>query len=304
MIQKGILFGEKKNLAGVVTIPEGEKKEIGVIVLNAGHLHRVGPNRIYVDLAHELTGAGYTVLRFDFSGIGDSIIKKDLDTFRDSAVKDTLDGIKYLANKHQLDKFILIGICSGANIAYLASASDKRIASIILINAEFIDITATPLFKKEMELNTRKRYYLKKIFSRNGWQRVMRGKSNLKNILLIVPGAVFYLLYLVIKELIYLFKLDRNRELLDNLETIYNNGTQTQIVYSEGSNTLDIYNLRVKHQINKKYFTTGQFKFTLYTNVDHTFTPLASQKRLIADVKRWIEQAAHSPITNTLILQG
>src|SRR5215475_3162536 len=53
----------------------------GVIILNAGVLHRVGPHRLHVLLARRLAASGFTGLRLDLGGIGDSIASSDAASF-------------------------------------------------------------------------------------------------------------------------------------------------------------------------------------------------------------------------------
>src|SRR6185312_12807504 len=47
----------------------------GVILLNAGAVGQIGPNRLHVVLARRLAAAGDLVLRLDVSGIGDSRVR-------------------------------------------------------------------------------------------------------------------------------------------------------------------------------------------------------------------------------------
>src|SRR5262249_27402146 len=51
--------------------PRGKRSPM-VLFLNAGAVHRVGPNRMYVDLARSWAEHGLTSLRLDLSGLGDS----------------------------------------------------------------------------------------------------------------------------------------------------------------------------------------------------------------------------------------
>ncbi len=75
MKEEALRFGPNGSLIGIVTDPSEEERGKNLpafLLLNAGHLHRVGPNRHYVSIARKLSAMGFTVLRFDFSGIGDS----------------------------------------------------------------------------------------------------------------------------------------------------------------------------------------------------------------------------------------
>src|SRR5205823_1145017 len=72
------LFGRGRNLVGVVTRPTRLRADLpAVLLLNAGNIHRVGPNRIYVRAARSIAARGGLVCRFDFAGLGDSIASGD-----------------------------------------------------------------------------------------------------------------------------------------------------------------------------------------------------------------------------------
>lgn len=65
-------FGRASHLVGVVGLPDTRRAAIGVIVLNAGLVHRVGPFRLHVELTRRINATGYATLRFDLSTLGDS----------------------------------------------------------------------------------------------------------------------------------------------------------------------------------------------------------------------------------------
>ncbi|MGH7928173.1 MAG: alpha/beta hydrolase, partial [Candidatus Binatia bacterium] len=76
MREEALLLGKTRSLVGILTDPPEAKRSTrlpGIILLNAGIIHRVGPNRMHVKIARTLAPMGFVVVRFDFSGIGDSI---------------------------------------------------------------------------------------------------------------------------------------------------------------------------------------------------------------------------------------
>src|SRR5215472_19382863 len=78
MTEEAVQFGSLRSLAGIVSsTSEKNEDKPGVILLNPGIVHRVGPGRIYVKIARALAAKGFVVLRFDFSGIGDSAARHD-----------------------------------------------------------------------------------------------------------------------------------------------------------------------------------------------------------------------------------
>src|SRR5262245_23717581 len=132
-----VLMGRHKSLAGIfteslrscaVTTPPA------VVLLNAGIVHRVGPNRMHVLLARALAAAGISSLRFDMSGIGDSPSRPEATTPLESAMSDIRDAMEWLAANKRIGKVVLFGLCSGADHSILYASSDRRVVGTILLD--------------------------------------------------------------------------------------------------------------------------------------------------------------------------
>jgi len=99
--ERTLLFGDGKSLVGIITEPPPSDEVLArpaVILLNAGLLHRIGPNRVHVRLARRLAEAGFVVMRFDYSGIGDSRPRTDDTPFARSALAETRQCMDVLAS--------------------------------------------------------------------------------------------------------------------------------------------------------------------------------------------------------------
>ena len=103
-----------------------------VVILNAGVIHRVGPNRLWVRLAREFAALGLTTLRFDLSGIGDSEPQRDSISLAESTMRDIDTAMDYLNKSQGIDRFIFVGLCSGACDAFFAACRDPRISGATL----------------------------------------------------------------------------------------------------------------------------------------------------------------------------
>lgn len=130
------LLGPRKSLVAILTQEAGAavRSKPAIVILNAGIIHRVGPNRMHVDLARQLAAAGHLVVRFDLAGIGDSDPRTDsLPAFEASLhdIRELLDSLQ--ATRHT-ERVILIGLCSGANQAVVYAGHDPRIAGVVLID--------------------------------------------------------------------------------------------------------------------------------------------------------------------------
>jgi pimeloyl-ACP methyl ester carboxylesterase len=136
--EKGVRFGASSSLVGVLTEAAPSSSSAGrpaVIFLNSGILHRVGSCRLHVRMARAFSAAGFHSLRFDFSGIGDSDQRRDSLSFEESAVVETREAMDYIAKAKGVQSFILIGLCSGADMAHETAVADERVAGLLLLDA-------------------------------------------------------------------------------------------------------------------------------------------------------------------------
>jgi hypothetical protein len=137
MRERAIRFGSSA-MIGVLTEPDTEQRLAdapAVVFLNAGLLHRVGACRFHVRVARALAQTGFTSLRFDFSGNGDSEPRKDGMSFEQAAVSESQEAMSYLEKARGARSFVLIGLCSGADMAYETAQVDKRVEAIGQLDA-------------------------------------------------------------------------------------------------------------------------------------------------------------------------
>lgn len=141
-----LTLGGDGRLVGIVSHPSGGDRVArgatmapgttgpGSILLNAGVLHRVGPHRLHVTLARRLAGVGVTSLRLDLGGIGDSAASPDVTSFRESAVADTRLAMTGMTEMFGIPRFVLFGICAGADNSIATALADDRVAGIVLVD--------------------------------------------------------------------------------------------------------------------------------------------------------------------------
>ena len=138
MRESAISFGKTATLLGVLAEP-ADRASAGarpaVILLNSGILHRVGACRTYVRIARQMARSGMTALRFDFSGIGDSPSRRDSLPFEESSVLEVREAMDYLQKRRGFQNFILIGLCSGADVGFETAVVDPRVVGLAQIDA-------------------------------------------------------------------------------------------------------------------------------------------------------------------------
>jgi pimeloyl-ACP methyl ester carboxylesterase len=146
MTERVARFGPQQGLLGIMSVPRVARvPRTGVILLNSGVIHRVGSNRVYVELARQLAGHGAVALRFDLSGIGDSARRADTMSVRESVQRDVADAVAYLTETQQVQDVVLIGLCSGAFDALAAAVEQPRVTGAFMVDlpGPFRDLSHT-----------------------------------------------------------------------------------------------------------------------------------------------------------------
>ncbi len=128
-------FGPEQRLVGILTTGRKVSADLPhVVVVNAGIVHRVGPSRLYVDMARAVAALGYPVLRIDIAGLGDSGPVTGGASLTESAINDVRAAMDHLEATRKTTGFLLFGLCSGANYATVTAFSDPRVIGLMLID--------------------------------------------------------------------------------------------------------------------------------------------------------------------------
>lgn len=127
-------------LAGVHTGPTGElPKGLAVMVCSVGANPNAGHGRGAAHLSRCLAASGTWSMRFDFAGIGESGGEEDVDLahlYDPARVAETRAVLDWLCSAGH-ERFVLVGICSGAFQAMQAGLADGRVAGLVLANQMF-----------------------------------------------------------------------------------------------------------------------------------------------------------------------
>jgi dienelactone hydrolase len=134
MNERPVRFGAGGALSGILTEAVGGAGGPAVLLLNAGLLHRVGPNRLYVSLARRLAALGLPVLRFDYSGLGESEPRRDEATLAQSMLEEGLEAMRFLQAEGVADRFVPMGLCAGAEQSQRLAHADARVVGAALID--------------------------------------------------------------------------------------------------------------------------------------------------------------------------
>ena len=166
--EQAVLLGKRQSLVGILTrgVAPAAGDGPAIVILNTGIIHRVGHHRMFVTMSRALAQAGHTVLRFDFSGIGDSDPRDDGLSLLDASMDDIRDALDWLEQDGRASRFILVGLCSGADHALLYGHADDRVVALVLMDPS-IPVTFRHYVHFVADRLTRFR----------SWMRVLTGRS-------------------------------------------------------------------------------------------------------------------------------
>ena len=169
--EKAVAFGTQGSLIGILTPAvnaESDGAGPAVVFLNSGIIHRVGANRLYVDMARMLARRGFISLRFDLSGIGDSDARREVPPLVDQVRRDVEEALEYLRSSWHVNRFVLIGLCSGAHDALWATRRDSRVVGVVMIDLP------GPFRNWRHYLH----HYGRRAFRAESWKNALRGQNH------------------------------------------------------------------------------------------------------------------------------
>ena len=279
MIERPILFGDGDSLAGIVSEPvSGVRIDLpAVIMLNAGLIHRVGPNRLHVHLARRLAEAGVTAFRLDLSGRGDSEARRDSLSFVEAGALEVRAAMDHLQRLYGVRRFVLLGICSGADTSGQVACIDPRVEGVVVIEG-----AAYPTGKSV------RRYYLRRLVRVETWVNTIRGtnaagqwlrRSRARDAAPAAPAAMLA---------VHPPPAAGHQGVAAALQMLADRGVEILAVYTGSSATYN-YVGQVRDAFPHVDFR-GRLREAYYPTADHTFTRLPQQARLVGDVARWIEE--------------
>jgi pimeloyl-ACP methyl ester carboxylesterase len=265
-------FGPQGGLFGILTTPDDaiavEDAPIALI-LNAGIVHRVGPFRLHVDLARQLADAGYSTLRLDLSGLGDSAQRTGKIDTLNRAELDVRDAMDHLQKETGVDRFVIIGLCSGAYNAHQVSVTDDRIVGSVFMDG-IVFRTLGFFWRHKVGRMLKPRFW------RNAIKRRLTGENSSDS-----EGAGQTLA----EGEFFGEDLDKDLVIRD-LESLMNRGVRMLFLYTDGYD-----DICGRSQFKEMYGLLpdeGQLQVEYYPKSEHTFRIIENREAACGRVTSWM----------------
>lgn len=266
--ERAFRFGRAQHLVGVAGLPTSPSpgETIGIIVLNAGMVHRVGPFRLHVELTRLLNARGYPTLRFDLSSIGDSSASDESQSRMQQIQADVADAMNLLSDHAGCSHFVLIGLCSGAQNAHDVTVNETRVAGAV-----FLDGYAY------RTLGYRLRHYLPRLWSWARWRRILIDNGLQTASSGRAVAGEFAVHFPPRKQV--------RRELTGMLDR----GVILHFIYSSGVSRY-FNHVRQFRECYGKLASRPNISVRLLKFANHTYTLEVDRKHLLGDIEQWLKR--------------
>jgi pimeloyl-ACP methyl ester carboxylesterase len=263
-------------LFGIVTVPRKEEiRRRGVILLNSGGDHHIGPRRLYVTLARDWAKHGYFVLRVDISGLGDSAERPGHarnELFPVEATADIQAAVDYLRTHHAVTDVTLCGICSGASHTVRAVFEGVSVNRVLLINPLIF-------YWKDGEVNLdevqpwevvhKPGAYLSRVFSVAAWRRLFFGDVSIWRVAQIYLNRPVMMLQSRFRKWARAAHIRLKNDLGADLRALQESGVRIVFVFSEGDAGLNL--LMVESGLSLEELRE-RYALRMIDDADHEFS--------------------------------
>jgi alpha-beta hydrolase superfamily lysophospholipase len=135
-----LLRGESGDVFAVLSEnSEAGRAPFTLVLLNGGMVRHTGPNRAWVEIARRWAARGLPVVRVDLDGIGESDGElerpiPDRCLYTAEQIAQTRSVLEQLAERGMRDRFVVVGLCSGAYWGLHAALADPRVIALLAVN--------------------------------------------------------------------------------------------------------------------------------------------------------------------------
>jgi hypothetical protein len=129
-------LAERGRLNGIVTTPKNDKPKsnVALVLVTAGFTPKTGPFRLYTLISRSAAKLGMVAMRFDLGGIGNSEQLNPGIPLSLRTEKDIKHALNYITETYGINKFILGGLCSGAEDSFRFARDHDEVVGVFLMD--------------------------------------------------------------------------------------------------------------------------------------------------------------------------
>ena len=282
--EQPLFFGPDAKLFGVLTSTDKwVRSRPAIIVLNTGSNHHVGSHRMSVTLARTWAKLGFVCFRFDITGIGDSVMDGEMRGKRlhdPRSVADVHAAIAVLRASLGVEEFVLVGLCSGAYLAFHSTMLTPSVVGQVLINPQPVGFPISGVEDRGRYSLKSNRHYKALLLKFETYERLVTGEINVKRIARVFAGRIAAKLKNGVRGL-GSAKDDTPRNAIEaGFFDISNRGADTLVVFSGDDSGFD----QMRDMLGDRQprlEARDNYRARVLAKADHTFSRSADRQELI-----------------------
>lgn len=256
-----------------------------LVFLNTAANHHIGPHRSTVELARMLSTRGISSFRLDAAGLGDSPARPGRvqnGVYSMQATQDAEAAIDFV-HARGFTNVSVAGLCSGGYLAFHASARDKRVKAMVLINLQRF------IWKDGDSLDVARRMavpstgtYLQRALLPETWTRLVKGGVDVRLIGTALAARAGKLIRGRSSELLsrVLGPAFETNEVPRGFLQMLARGTRVLLVYGASDGGLDELALHLGPNM-RRLRGHPNAELAYLTGSDHTLTTLEARRNLL-----------------------
>jgi alpha-beta hydrolase superfamily lysophospholipase len=282
IMENTFIIGREHHLVATLTYAQAKDNAPPPFVLlltNSGVIPRVGPHRINVHLARQFAALGVPSIRYDMSGLGDSLRASGTASMMEQWVADARDAMQFAQEQFACTRFVMIGFCSGAEVAYKTALQDERLAGAVLW-----DLYAYPTLQSRVRaliFRARRavlRVGVQKALAKLGVGAAAAPKAPTARVQTFEPS-----------------KIPEAQEFAADLKSLAQRGTAVLVLHCGGEP--EWYNYRGQFDATLgRLGLRGQVDFDFLEQTDHLLTREAAQRMFIQTITQWLHKRRLLPL--------
>ncbi len=254
----------------------------GVVMLNGGATHHIGPNRMYVELSRRWASMGYVVIRLDLAGLGDSDPHPGQalnQVYPPGALDDVGAALDFLRVERGVGNVTLAGLCAGAYHALRSAISGFPVSTVLMVNPltfrwEQGD-TLSDLQIAEVVRNPG--VYAENVRSLRKWRKLLRGDVNLWRVLRVFVRRAGMQIDRALRDLSRVLRIRIRNDLGWDLESTASRGVRIVFLFAPRDGGLELLKLQGGSALKR---LGDRCRVHLIEGADHIFTQRPARMRL------------------------
>lgn len=264
-------------LTGFLTRPVGTPSGRAFLMLNAGAVHHVGPNRLYTAFARRWAARGHLCLRVDITGIGDTPPRAGAPenvVYGPRAVDDAGEAIAWLRAQPGITDVRALGLCSGAYHAFKAAVAGHPVDGVVVINPlTFFWKEGQSLDYPEFKVAGDAARYGRSVRDPAKWRKLLRGEVDLRAVAQTMSRHAASVVVNRARDVSRRLGRPWKDDLGAELESLAARGVDLRFVFATGDPGLDLLESQ-GGAVVPAMRASGELTIDLIDGPDHTFTPV------------------------------